>query len=241
MALFGAAGARASLITYDINVNTSGLSTTMGILDFQFDPGAPPVDAGTAIVAGLSSDGTLLSASVFGDVSGALPGAVDINNTDVANEYSQNFIFGSFFDVFVTLDIPSLSGTAQSGSSFFLTLEDSVGDPLVAQGGPLVEIDLGTDGSPTVQNFSSNGEATVDTVPEPNSLLLLIVGLVVFYAVPCVGSFKYALNARDLSRVWLFKNDIGNQYSPTTIVVSAISKLDLPPYSTEVIIEPKRQ
>ena len=37
----------------------------------------------------------------------------------------------------------------------------------------------------------------------------------------------------------VIQNDIGNQYSPITIVAAITSKFDLPPYPTEVIMEPK--
>ena len=36
----------------------------------------------------------------------------------------------------------------------------------------------------------------------------------------------------------VIQNDVGNQYSPITIVVAITSKFDLPPYPTEVIMEP---
>ena len=37
----------------------------------------------------------------------------------------------------------------------------------------------------------------------------------------------------------VIQNDIGNQYSPITIVAAISSKFDLPPYPTEVVIAPK--
>lgn len=37
----------------------------------------------------------------------------------------------------------------------------------------------------------------------------------------------------------IIQNDIGNQYSPITIVAAISSKFDLPPYPTEVIMEPE--
>jgi len=37
----------------------------------------------------------------------------------------------------------------------------------------------------------------------------------------------------------VIQNDIGNQYSPITIVAAITSKFDLPPYPTEVIMESK--
>lgn len=37
----------------------------------------------------------------------------------------------------------------------------------------------------------------------------------------------------------VIQNDIGNQYSPITIVAAITSKFDLPPYPTEVVMEPR--
>jgi mRNA interferase MazF len=37
----------------------------------------------------------------------------------------------------------------------------------------------------------------------------------------------------------VIQNDIGNQYSPITIVAAITSKFDEPPYPTEVILEPQ--
>ncbi|MDP9054466.1 MAG: type II toxin-antitoxin system PemK/MazF family toxin [Acidobacteriota bacterium] len=37
----------------------------------------------------------------------------------------------------------------------------------------------------------------------------------------------------------VIQNDIGNQYSPITIVAAITSKFDLPPYPTEVVMEAK--
>jgi len=37
----------------------------------------------------------------------------------------------------------------------------------------------------------------------------------------------------------VIQNDIGNQYSPITVVAAITSKFDLPPYPTEVVMESK--
>ena len=37
----------------------------------------------------------------------------------------------------------------------------------------------------------------------------------------------------------VIQNDIGNQYSPITIVAALTSKFDLPPYPAEVVMEPR--
>jgi hypothetical protein len=177
-----AGGAEAESITYQINVNTSGLSGTTGYLDFQFDPGTPPFDAGSATITGFTGNGTLGAALPdIGVVSGTLPGTVVIDNTQAANEYTQAYTYESFFDVFVTLSIPSVSGNAAGGNSFTLDVEDSGFNPLLSSSFPAVEIDLdATTGNPAVINNTSssnpNGYASVSATPEPATFALLGIG-----------------------------------------------------------------
>jgi hypothetical protein len=171
--------AQASIITYEVQVDTSGIvAGTDGYLDFQFDPGNTPYDTGSATLTGFVTDGTLTTALPnLGDVTGTLPGTVTINNTDATNDYTPGFTYGSFFDVFVTLDIPTVSGSAAGGNSFSLDVEDSGNNPLLGSF-PAVRIDLdATTGDPTVTN-NSNGAATVTALPEPASLLLVATGLI---------------------------------------------------------------
>jgi hypothetical protein len=181
-ALLLAGVAQASIITYEIRVDTSGIvAGNDGYLDFQFDPGNSPYDTGSATLTGFLTDGTLTAALPnLGDVTGTLPGTVTINNTDATNDYTPGFTYASFFDVFVTLDIPTVSGSAAGGSSFSLDVEDSGNNPLLGSF-PAVRIDLdATTGDPMVTN-NSNGAATVTSVttsPEPASLFLIATGLV---------------------------------------------------------------
>jgi hypothetical protein len=162
--------------SFNITVNTSGLQGTSGYLDFQFNPGNTPFDAASATITGFTTDGTLGAALPnIGDVSGALPGQVVINNTDVLNEYTQGVTYGSFFDVTVNLTIPAVSGTAVGGSSFTLDVEDSDFNSLLGSF-PAVEIDLdATTGQPSVTN-NTDGAASVVATPEPDSLWLMGLG-----------------------------------------------------------------
>jgi hypothetical protein len=175
-----AGAAQASLIsdTYEFAVNTTSLTGQSGYLDFEFDPGVTPFDSGSATLAGFTTDGTLTTAAPpFGDVRGSLPGTVVINNTDALNDYTPGITYGSFFDVFVTLDIPSVSGTASGGNSFTLDVEDSGFNPLLSSTFPAVEIDLDAiTGNPTITNNTS-GPITVTPTPEPASFALFGIGL----------------------------------------------------------------
>jgi hypothetical protein len=180
-------GAKADVISsFQIHVNTSALQGQNGYLDFQFNPGAGS-DAASATLSFFGSDGTLVPLTLnSGAVSGTLPGTVTINNDTVYNDYNQGFTFGSFFDIFVTLDIPSFFGTATSGDAFVAGLYDSDDStPLITtEFDPgLVKIDLDINGNPTVTNYSPDGEANVAQTPEPGSMLLLMSALGLITAV----------------------------------------------------------
>jgi hypothetical protein len=178
-----AGGARAELITYQIQVNTSGLTGTTGYLDFEFNPGSMPYDTGSATITGFTGDGTFGAALPdVGAVSGTLPGTLTIDDTDATNDYTQAYTYGTFFDVSVTLDIPTVSGTAFGGHDFTLDVEDSGFNSLLSSSFPAVEIDLNaTTGAPTVTNntssVSANGYATVSSAPEPATFALVGMGV----------------------------------------------------------------
>jgi hypothetical protein len=173
-ALLLAEGARADI--YEINVNTSSVQGTSGYLDFQFNPGDTPYDAATATITNFTGDATLTGPLLpdFGAVTGTLPGTVVIGNIDALNEHTEGIIYGSFFDVFVNLDIPTVSGTATGGNTFALSVWDTNFAPVLT-GDPLVQINLdATTGDAAVIDNSVGGVAVVSSVtPEPGYLLLV--------------------------------------------------------------------
>ena len=194
IALAIASPAKAGLL-YSISLDTMSLTGITGYVEFQFNPGPPSTDPATAIISDFSSDGTLTTpAGDIGDVTGAFPNPVQINNTDAVNDHAEGFTFGSFFDVFVELEIPNISGTATSGSSFFLTLDDSSFNPLIAPG-PVVEIDLDPLGNPSVINNSPNSEATVVLLPEPRGAMMLTGLLMALAAVRLMRRYADGLEA----------------------------------------------
>ena len=177
MVCLGALPARAGLI-YLIQVDTTSLSGVTGYIDLQFNPGFPaPSDNAVAIVDQFTSDGALTTpAGDIGDVTGAFPGTVAIHNTGPVNDHAEGFTFGSFLWLDVYAYIPTISGSAASGSSFLLELLDDSFNPILTSG-VLVEIDLDTDGNRIVINNSPGSEAIVTEVPEANGGVLLAIGL----------------------------------------------------------------
>jgi hypothetical protein len=207
-----AGGAQATTIdvSYEISVNTSSVEGTDGYLDFQFNPGGfTPVDSASATLTGFFTDGTLTTeAPPLGAVTGSLPGTVTIDNTGSTNEYTPGITYGSFFDIFVTLDIPTVSGGAASGSSFTLDVEDSVFRSLLGSF-PAVEIDLdATTGNPAVTN-NSGGAATVTVAPEPGSQVLVVSGL----AGLCMGR-RFLFRARLALVSQIFTGSVPDFHAP---------------------------
>lgn len=178
VSLLLAGEARAAQVTYQIVVNTSSLKITpgSGYLDFEFNPGVGS-DAGSATLSAFTTNGTLTTpAAPAGAVSGSLPGTVTISNTDALNEYTPGFVYGSFFDIFVTLNIPTVSGTATGGNSFTLDVEDSGFNPLLSSSFPALEIDLSTLGSPTITN-NAGSAISITKTPEPATFGLVGMAL----------------------------------------------------------------
>jgi hypothetical protein len=175
-----AGGARAETLTYDFYVDTSSLAGTTGYLDFQFNPGDTPYDAGSATLSNFVSDGTLTGsdAAPFGDVSGTLqagPVVIDDLNNSGLNEYTPGFTFGSYFAVAVSLEVP-VSGLATGGNIFSLDVEDSNFNSLLG-GFPAITINLdATTGNPSVVNNAGNA-ADVTATPEPGTWMLLLTGI----------------------------------------------------------------
>jgi hypothetical protein len=177
------AAAHAEVLTYSVQVNTSSLSGDSGYLDLQFNPGLSPSDPATVTLSGFTGNGTLVPGAALGgntgDVTGTLPGTVTIGNAGAYNDYNEGYTFGSFFDLLVTLNLPTVSGTAASGSSFALGLYQSDDATQYLTAAPsLVEIDLSANGAPTVTSNSPDAQVTTATAtPEPGSWLLVASGI----------------------------------------------------------------
>ena len=101
--VFCAACLVAGPIIYDVTVDTSSISGTMGSLDFNFDPGPFMTQLAQLQILGFTSDGALAGACPCGtgDVTGQLPATLTFDNATGFNDYFDSFTYGSAisFDV----------------------------------------------------------------------------------------------------------------------------------------------
>jgi hypothetical protein len=179
---------------YEVTVNTSSITGTMGSLDFQFNPGPLISQAADLQILGFSTNGTLADCASnvqgfcpAGDVSGALPGTLTFDNGTGFNDYFDDFTYGTTLSFDVNLYGPALTspdGTSTSGSAFaFSMFSDPAGTvPTLTTdaSGVAVEVAVNLDGSTTPTSYST--ETTVKALPEPNGIAEAALGAVVFCA-----------------------------------------------------------
>jgi hypothetical protein len=193
-----AASAMAGPITYDVTVNTSSISGTIGSLDFNFNPGPLVTQAASLQILNFSSNGTLAGNCPCGTghVTGQLPGTITFNNGTAFNDYFDQFTYGSTLSFDVSLYGPALSspdGVSTSGSTFaFSMFSDAAGTTPVlttdTTQGFAVTIEVNLNGTTTVTNYSSQTRVTPlgrTTTPEPGTLALIGIAGVVFAG--CAG------------------------------------------------------
>lgn len=183
--------ARADVVEYAVQVDTSSISGTDGSLDFQFNPGPLVSQSALLEVLDFATDGILAGSPILtGDASGLLPGTILFDNGSAFNDYFEGFTFGNTLSFDVLLSGPALispDGTSTSGSTFaFSMFSDSAGTiPALTSDttdGFAFTVDVNLDGSTTVTNFSTPTSVipAPSAVPEPNPAgpsLLLVCGV----------------------------------------------------------------
>lgn len=164
-----------------VTINTSLLAGTGAILAFDFVDGGPP--GNTVAILNFNTDGTLGLVSTIGDVSGTLPGQVTLGDASFFNEYAQAIVLVNFISFIfdATANIPD-SGSFPDAFSLFL-LDPLTGLSLVTTSDPtganaLFLYSIG-EPNPLALYASSQVTVSVQTVPEPGGLVLVLTALAI--------------------------------------------------------------
>jgi len=157
---------------YSVFVDTSTISGTTGLLDFQFDPSSPLAQFGFAEILNFTGGSLIPPPSITGDVSGILPGIIILNNDTPINEYREGITFGPniIFDLLLAGPAVSNPGPLPFGSLFGLSLFNSAGAVELTSNpaGQLFTVSVNPGGTTTVTTYSP----FVTVTPEPASVLL---------------------------------------------------------------------
>lgn len=171
-----------------VSVNTTPLAGVQAQLAFDFIDGGPPASDNTVILSSFVTDGTLGAVSPSGGVAGTFPGTVTLTDPTFFNEYLTNITLGTAFSfqLSATTNGPGLGSLPDA---FSLTILDpTTGLPLFSTTDPTggnTLLLLNIDGSPTgsLNIYGAPGNqavvttALVSSVPEPNTLRLIGVGI----------------------------------------------------------------
>jgi hypothetical protein len=173
--MFGVTSAFAGQAFYAVTVDTSTISGSTGLVDFSFNPatGTTPQFAFSEILN--FHGGTLIGPpSITGDIGGALPGILVLNNDTPVNDYSESFRFGPsiFFDLLIAGPALTNPGPFMGTTTFAFDLFNSSGAPLLTSG-PLFTVDVNAGGNTTLTVDSP----AVTITPEPAALLMLITAV----------------------------------------------------------------
>ena len=192
LGIIGPKSAYADFVTYQVSVNTSTLSGQGGNLDFQFNPGGLGAESATATVTSFQTVGGILSqpAMLTGDATGSLPGTLTLDNGTLYNDVFQGFIYGNSFSFRLTLSGQALDNPGGTfGSSFALSLYDAGGiRPLLTTdpNGSVLTVNLNANGTTLAETFPQSLTNSIpvavatSAVPEPSTMVLLIISLPVF-------------------------------------------------------------
>lgn len=188
----------ASASLYNVSIDTSSYSGTVAQMAFDFIDGGSP--SNTVTISGFSTTGVLGGSSALGGVTGTLPAAVSLTDTEFFNEYLNGITLGTgiSFTVALTSNAPE-SGSSPDAFSFFLLDPSKLSEegfplPLFATSDStgadaLFQIDITGSLEGAVGNFHQDVSITEATpVPEPGTFLLLASGL--------AGSFIFRRRAK---------------------------------------------
>ncbi|WP_305821827.1 NF038129 family PEP-CTERM protein [Massilia brevitalea] len=162
------AGAASAGPTYQVTIDTQGLSGT-GMLDFAF-LGLESAGAATAYLSNFSGD--FGDFWLEGDVTGDRDTGILFGNSVFFNDYLQAVNLGGVFRFNVMFDFAGEG----DGMTLGVALYDEFFTTYLGAEGNLVQFDLMPGSGVTVS--AADGVARVAEVPEPASMAMLLAGLI---------------------------------------------------------------
>jgi hypothetical protein len=185
--MFAASSAFASF-SYNVSVDTTGLSGSFGYLYFQYTTGINQVGTTTATVQNFSTDG-VLGAQADGAyansgtyVTGTLPGSVSFGNGTVGtNDYNHAITFGTNLNF--NLLLPAGDSNVDGSTFSFWLAQDALGmTPLKTDTGMLFSIGLNANDTTTTVvtdagTIVTDAGTNVTPTPIPAAAWLLGSGL----------------------------------------------------------------
>ena len=157
-------------VSYLVTVDTTSLSGS-GFLDFQFNPGVSS-QAASASVSSFNPAVGLGAPVLAGNTSGTLPPSITLTNSSPYNDDFVAFTFGASIRFLVTLGGPAISSpnpSTISGSSFgFAMYSSDQVTPLLSTdpSGFAITINVNPNGTTTVNHFSTNADAVINTITQ---------------------------------------------------------------------------
>lgn len=176
--LLSAASFNANAFSYAVSIDTTQLQGITGAIAFDLIDGDGLVN-NTVSIENFTSDATLATNFVTGDVSGDLgSGPLDIGDASFFNEWLQDVTFGSFINFRLTGSANGPFSPVPDSFSFFVLDSALVpyptSDPLGADALFVIDIE---NADPAVQVFtSSTSTVSVSAVPVPAGLWLFVSG-----------------------------------------------------------------
>ena len=162
----------AAAVQYAVTIDTSSVAGTNGYVDLQLNPGNATSQPVTARITNLSIAGGALTgtAQITGDVTGAPPAPIIMNNSTPLNEDFQPVTFGSSVTFLVELSGPGIdapNGTATAGTTFSVSLYDQGQNAILTDqvfgSGAAGQIDVNLNGTLTVTAFPNGAAPSVVT------------------------------------------------------------------------------
>lgn len=169
LALVMGAGAASAGPTYRVAIDSSDFAGTSGYLDLTFlglGDAAPALATLSNFMGDFGAD-----AFAEGDAWGDVGTGIVLGNGQGFNAFTQAVNFGGRF----SFDVRFMQGDIGDGTTFGVALINEAFDAYLGADGNLVEIGL-MPGTPDLL-MALAPIATINVVPEPSELLLMLTGL----------------------------------------------------------------